>query len=206
MTDNFEKKVAVDGPVVNAGELGSSTFSQARLCRQARWDLASDGRWRASVRSFCGFCVTSRCNFCRASGVEIFRLEQSREKAIGGIDRAPPSVGPARLRVLHVWLAAFEAYPRAVYPTHGAPRVHSPVRHTWQRAPPRPLPQQRDPLALHEFGFKFCIRSTALSLPPPWRQSPCGGFVRARPPTPRVALAALRSALGLVPQLTSSRE
>ena len=26
MTDNFEKKVAVDGPVVNAGELGSSTF------------------------------------------------------------------------------------------------------------------------------------------------------------------------------------
>ena len=27
MADNFEKKVAVDGPVVNAGELGSSTFS-----------------------------------------------------------------------------------------------------------------------------------------------------------------------------------
>ena len=27
MTDNFENKVAVDGPVVNAGELGSSTFS-----------------------------------------------------------------------------------------------------------------------------------------------------------------------------------
>ena len=27
MTDNFEKKVAVDGPVVNAGELGSSTFA-----------------------------------------------------------------------------------------------------------------------------------------------------------------------------------
>ena len=60
--DNFEKKVAVDGPVVNAGELGSRF---ARLCRH--WDLASDGRWRASVRSFCGFCVTSRCNFCRAS-------------------------------------------------------------------------------------------------------------------------------------------
>ena len=59
-------------------------FPQARLCRQARWDLASDGRWRASVRSFCGFCVTRRCNFCRASCVEIFRLEQWREKA-GGI-------------------------------------------------------------------------------------------------------------------------
>ena len=27
MTDNFENKVAVDGPVVNEGELGSSTFS-----------------------------------------------------------------------------------------------------------------------------------------------------------------------------------
>ena len=38
------------------------------------------------MRSFCGFCVTSRCNFCRASCVEIFRLEQWREKAIGGID------------------------------------------------------------------------------------------------------------------------
>ena len=41
------------------------------------------------------------------------------------IDRAPPSVGPARLRVLHAWLAACEAYPRAVYPSHGAPRGHS---------------------------------------------------------------------------------
>ena len=47
--------------------LARPRFPQARLCRQARWDLASDGRWRASVRSFCGFCVTSRCNFCRAS-------------------------------------------------------------------------------------------------------------------------------------------
>ena len=40
------------------------------------------------MRSFCGFCVTRRCNFCRKRqlGVEIFRLEQWREKAIGGID------------------------------------------------------------------------------------------------------------------------
>ena len=37
------------------------------------------------MRSFCGFCVTSRCNFCRASWAEIW-LEQWREKAIGGID------------------------------------------------------------------------------------------------------------------------
>ena len=87
MTDNFEKKVAVDGPVVMRASLSRPRFPQARLCRQARWDMASDGRWRASVRSFRGFCVTRRCNFCRASlGVEIFRLEQWREKAIGGID------------------------------------------------------------------------------------------------------------------------
>ena len=39
------------------------------------------------MRSICGFCVTSRCNFsARQLGVEIFRLEQWREKAIGGID------------------------------------------------------------------------------------------------------------------------
>ena len=46
MTDNFENKVAVDGPVVNEGELGSSTFRKprARFRRQARWDLASGGR------------------------------------------------------------------------------------------------------------------------------------------------------------------
>ena len=37
MTDNFEKKVAVDGPVVNAGELGSSTFSPGHL-PAGRWD------------------------------------------------------------------------------------------------------------------------------------------------------------------------
>ena len=45
MTDNFENKVAVDGPVVNEGELGSSTFSPGQaIRRQARWDLASGGR------------------------------------------------------------------------------------------------------------------------------------------------------------------
>ncbi len=31
MTDNFEKKVAVDGPVANEGELGSSTFSPGQV-------------------------------------------------------------------------------------------------------------------------------------------------------------------------------
>ena len=83
MTDNFENKVAVDGPVVNAGELGSST---TRLCRQARWDLASDGRWRASVRFLRLLRDEPVQLLSRQLGVEIFRLEQWREKAIGGID------------------------------------------------------------------------------------------------------------------------
>ena len=45
MTDNFEKKVAVDGPVVNAGEL-SSTFSPGQalpagpLGLGQRWTVA----------------------------------------------------------------------------------------------------------------------------------------------------------------------
>ena len=75
MTDNFEKKVAVDGPVVNAGELGSSTFSPGQALPAGG---TSDGRWQAEVV----FCASQS----RQLGVEIFRLEQWREKAIGGID------------------------------------------------------------------------------------------------------------------------
>ena len=45
-----------------------------------RWN-----KWEGQV--VLRLCVTSRCNFCRGQlGVEIFRLEQWREKAIGGID------------------------------------------------------------------------------------------------------------------------
>ena len=50
MTDNFEKKVAVDGPVVNAGELGSSTFSPGQalpagaLGLGQRWTVAPSVR------------------------------------------------------------------------------------------------------------------------------------------------------------------
>ena len=46
MTDNFEKNVAVDGPVVNAGELGSSTFSPGQALSAGplglgqRWTVA----------------------------------------------------------------------------------------------------------------------------------------------------------------------
>ena len=68
MTDNFEKKVAVDGPVVNAGELGSSTFSPGQALPAGPLGLGQ--RWTVARKregSFCGFCVTSRCNFCRAS-------------------------------------------------------------------------------------------------------------------------------------------
>ena len=46
MTDNFEKKVAVDGSVVNEGEFGSSTFSPGQalpagpLGLGQRWTVA----------------------------------------------------------------------------------------------------------------------------------------------------------------------
>ena len=92
MTDNFEKKVAVAGPVVNAGELGSSTFSPGQalpagpLGLGQRWTVAM--RWMRRKRE-----VVLRLLrdapvqlLSRQLGVEIFRLEQWREKAIGGID------------------------------------------------------------------------------------------------------------------------
>ena len=77
MTDNFEKKVALMGL-----KLGSSTFSPGRLCRQARWDLASDGRWRASVRSFCRDEPVQLLS--RQLGVEL--PARAVVRAIGGID------------------------------------------------------------------------------------------------------------------------
>ena len=88
MTDNFEKKVAVDGPVVNAGELGRPRFPQARLCRQdlplglgQRWTVA---RKREVVLRLLRDEPVQLLS--RQLGVDIFRLEQWREKAIGGID------------------------------------------------------------------------------------------------------------------------
>ena len=67
MTDNFEKKVAVDGPVVNAGELGSSTFSPGQALPAGPLGLGQ--RWTVARKRevVLRFCVTSRCNFCRAS-------------------------------------------------------------------------------------------------------------------------------------------
>ena len=87
MTDNFEKKVAVDGPVVNAGEFGSSTFSPGQalpagpLGLGQRWTVAR--KREVVLRLLRGEPVQL---LSRQLGVEIFRLEQWREKAIGGID------------------------------------------------------------------------------------------------------------------------
>ena len=87
MTDNFEKKVAVDGPVVNAGELGSSTFSPGQALPAGALGLGQ--RWTVARKRE----VVLRLLrdepvqlLSRQLGVEIFRLEQWREKAIGGID------------------------------------------------------------------------------------------------------------------------
>ena len=82
-----QKKVAVDGPVVNAGELGSSTFSPGQalpagpLGLGQRWTVA---RKREVVLRLLRDEPVQLLS--RQLGVEIFRLEQWREKAIGGID------------------------------------------------------------------------------------------------------------------------
>ena len=87
MTDNFEKKVADDGPVVNAGELGSSTFSPGQALPAGALGLGQ--RWTVARKRE----VVLRLLrdepvqlLSRQLGVEIFRLEQWREKAIGGND------------------------------------------------------------------------------------------------------------------------
>ena len=87
MTDNFEKKVAVDGPVVNEGELGSSTFSPGQgtpvgpLEAGQRWTVAR--KREAALRLLRGEPVEL---LSRELGVEIFRLEAWRDKALAGID------------------------------------------------------------------------------------------------------------------------
>ena len=88
MTDNFEKKVAVDGPVVNAGELGSSTFSPGQALPAGPLGLGQ--RWTV-VRKREVVLRLLRDEPVQLLStpvglVEIFRLEQWREKAIGGID------------------------------------------------------------------------------------------------------------------------
>ena len=87
MTDNFEKKVAVDGPVVNAGEawlvhvFPRPGFAGRPAGLGQRWTVA---RKREVVLRLLRDEPVQLLS--RQLGVEIFRLEQWREKAIGGID------------------------------------------------------------------------------------------------------------------------
>ena len=87
MTDNFEKNVAVDGPVVNEGERSSSTFTTGQgvsvgpLEARQRWTVAR--KREAALRLLRGEPVEL---LSRELGVEIFRLEAWRDKALAGID------------------------------------------------------------------------------------------------------------------------
>ncbi len=87
MTDNLENNVAVDGPVVNEGERGSSTFSPGRgtpvgpLESGQRWTVAR--KREAALRLLRGEPVEL---LSRELRVEFFRLEAWRDKALAGID------------------------------------------------------------------------------------------------------------------------
>lgn len=87
MTKNLEKDVAVDGAVVNEGERSSSTFSTAQatlvgpLAAGQRWSVAR--KREVALRLLRGEPVEP---LSRELGVEIFRLEAWREKALAGID------------------------------------------------------------------------------------------------------------------------
>ncbi len=87
MTDKFEKNVAVDGPVVNEGERGSSTFSPGPgtpvgpLEVGQRWTVAR--KREAALRLLRGEPVEL---LSRELGVEIFRLKAWRDNALAGID------------------------------------------------------------------------------------------------------------------------
>lgn len=87
MTDIFEKTIAVEGPVVNEGERSSSTFSTGRgvavgpLAPGQRWSVAR--KREVALRLLRGEAVEL---LSRELGVEIFRLEEWREKALDGID------------------------------------------------------------------------------------------------------------------------
>ena len=103
MTDNFEKKVAVDGPVVNAGELGSSTFSPGQalpagpLGLGQRWTVA---RKREVVLRLLRDEPVQLLS--RQLGVEIFRLEQWRERSAGS---TPRSSNARAIRCRRNWIA-----------------------------------------------------------------------------------------------------
>lgn len=89
MTDTIEKDVVVDGAVGNEGERSSSTFSMAHgtpvgpLGPGQRW---SAGRKREVVLRLLR--AEPMELLSRELGVEIFRLDEWRNKALAGIDAA----------------------------------------------------------------------------------------------------------------------
>ena len=89
MTDTVEKKDAVDGAVVNEGEGSSSTFSMAHgtpvgpLGPGQRW---SAGRKREVVLRLLRAEPVELLS--RELGVELFRLDEWRDKALAGIEGA----------------------------------------------------------------------------------------------------------------------
>ena len=87
MNEIFAKDVAVDGPVVNEGERSSSTFSNGQgplvgslECGQ-RWTVRR--KQEAVLRLLRGESVEL---LSRELGVEVYRLETWREKAMSGMD------------------------------------------------------------------------------------------------------------------------
>ena len=87
MNESFAKDVAVDGPVVNEGERSSSTFSTGpgplvgSLERGQRWTVRR--KQEAVLRLLRGESVEL---LSRELGVEVYRLETWREKAMSGMD------------------------------------------------------------------------------------------------------------------------
>lgn len=89
MNEILKKDVAVDGPVVNEGEQGSSTFSTGlepqvgSLERGQRWTVRR--KREAVFRLLRGEPVEL---LSRELGVEVYRLEAWREKAMSGMETA----------------------------------------------------------------------------------------------------------------------
>ena len=89
MTDTIEKNVTVDGAVVNEGERSSSMFSMAQGAPEGplgpgqRW---SAGRKREVVLRLLRAEPVELLS--RELGVEIFRLDEWRNKAFAGIEAA----------------------------------------------------------------------------------------------------------------------
>lgn len=89
MNEVFEKDVAVDGSVANEGERSSSTVSKGRgplvglLERGQRWRVRR--KQEAVLRLLRGEPVEL---LSRELGVEVYRLEAWREKAMSGMDKS----------------------------------------------------------------------------------------------------------------------